>query len=155
MENQIFCQRRTSLVSVPTVYEWNKNYSSSIPKQTTHVSTNECRLNSQTCQGYKVSRLPILTSGVDGRTVAHAARASETTDNTSKAAAAASEDAARSASRAQDSISRAKEALRADSATKTRRVAEARASAKSLPLAATATTAAPVPIPAPGSGTSD
>ena len=72
----------------------------------------------------------------------------------SKAAAAASEDAARSASHAQDSISRAREALRAaraDSSTKIRRVSVARTSGECLPLAATATTAAP----APGLATSD
>ena len=61
----------------------------------------------------------------------------------------------RSASRARETTSRAREALRASrvkTTTKTRRLAEAGVSAESLSLAMTAT--APAPVPAPGLDTS-
>ena len=86
------------------------------------------------------------------REVAPTARASETADGVSKATVTASEDAVCSASRARESTSRVREALRAvraTSATRTRRVTEAIVSAASLPLVATATSTAPAPTPAP------
>ena len=71
MGNQGFPLRGTSLALGRLVHERNNNCFCYISKQTKHVSTNEYRLNRQTCPRIQIVPTLILTSDVVGLELFH------------------------------------------------------------------------------------